>query len=113
MDSGFSSNAWTRSKAMSWWSRTSANDGSPERLDRARRYHLESKRGDETRSFLLDFGPTAQSELANLDLFKIEDRKSTRLNSSHRCISYAVFCLKKKTKKKRKHTYTRELSITK
>src|SRR5436189_1048606 len=31
-----------------------------------------------------------------------EDRKSTRLNSSHRCISYAVFCLKKK--KKRKHT---------
>src|ERR1017187_5781736 len=29
-------------------------------------------------------------ELADLD------RKSTRLNSSHRCISYAVFCLKKK-----------------
>src|SRR5437762_6927117 len=28
-----------------------------------------------------------------------EDRKSTRLNSSHRCISYAVFCLKKKKKK--------------
>src|SRR5437879_7626080 len=27
------------------------------------------------------------------------DRKSTRLNSSHRCISYAVFCLKKTTKK--------------
>src|SRR5437762_9886015 len=26
-----------------------------------------------------------------------QDRKSTRLNSSHRCISYAVFCLKKKT----------------
>src|SRR5437867_8454276 len=29
-----------------------------------------------------------------------EDRKSTRLNSSHRTISYAVFCLKKKNKKK-------------
>src|SRR5438874_9505071 len=28
------------------------------------------------------------------------DRKSTRLNSSHVEISYAVFCLKKKTKKK-------------
>src|SRR5437764_14616460 len=28
-----------------------------------------------------------------------EDRKSTRLNSSHRCISYAVFCLKKKKQK--------------
>src|SRR5690625_6269063 len=27
-----------------------------------------------------------------------EDRKSTRLNSSHVAISYAVFCLKKKTK---------------
>src|SRR5437763_7405633 len=27
------------------------------------------------------------------------DRKSTRLNSSHRCISYAVFCLKKKKNK--------------
>src|ERR1017187_5423864 len=25
----------------------------------------------------------------------LKDRKSTRLNSSHRCISYAVFCLKK------------------
>src|SRR2546426_7727212 len=28
-----------------------------------------------------------------------EDRKSTRLNSSHLVISYAVFCLKKKKKK--------------
>src|SRR5207248_10593465 len=27
---------------------------------------------------------------------RLEDRKSTRLNSSHRTISYAVFCLKKK-----------------
>src|SRR5437867_10651875 len=30
------------------------------------------------------------------------DRKSTRLNSSHRTISYAVFCLKKKKKKKKR-----------
>src|SRR5205085_10033207 len=30
----------------------------------------------------------------------IQDRKSTRLNSSHSQISYAVFCLKKKTKHK-------------
>src|SRR5690242_20535357 len=38
------------------------------------------------------------------DLFvniKVEDRKSTRLNSSHMSISYAVFCLKKKKKKKK------------
>src|SRR5438876_10941635 len=33
----------------------------------------------------------------------IEDRKSTRLNSSHPSISYAVFCLKKKKKKKIKY----------
>src|SRR5437879_8330714 len=30
------------------------------------------------------------------DEIGVGDRKSTRLNSSHRCISYAVFCLKKK-----------------
>src|SRR5687768_17917756 len=40
-----------------------------------------------------------------LDLFVVEstreiDRKSTRLNSSHGYISYAVFCLKKKTNSK-------------
>src|SRR5438132_2364201 len=31
-----------------------------------------------------------------------QDRKSTRLNSSHTVISYAVFCLKKKKTKKKK-----------
>src|SRR5690625_6921457 len=35
---------------------------------------------------------------------EIEDRKSTRLNSSHVAISYAVFCLKKK-KRTTKHGY--------
>src|SRR5690625_7114661 len=34
------------------------------------------------------------------------DRKSTRLNSSHVAISYAVFCLKKKTKKERPESPT-------
>src|SRR5688572_32595330 len=34
-----------------------------------------------------------------------EDRKSTRLNSSHSQISYAVFCLKKKKKKKKKYRH--------
>src|SRR5437762_9018573 len=39
------------------------------------------------------FFPTDQAQIyATRD---DEDRKSTRLNSSHRCISYAVFCLKK------------------
>src|SRR5438270_8704992 len=34
----------------------------------------------------------------------VEDRKSTRLNSSHSQISYAVFCLKKKNKKRHKNS---------
>src|SRR5947209_13388052 len=37
----------------------------------------------------------------------LQDRKSTRLNSSHANISYAVFCLKKKKKKKQKKTQTK------
>src|SRR2546421_7269274 len=37
-------------------------------------------------------------ELVNNGLLRKEDRKSTRLNSSHDQISYAVFCLKKKKK---------------
>src|SRR5438445_4108442 len=39
------------------------------------------------------------------------DRKSTRLNSSHANISYAVFCLKKK--KKHNNTYTTSLTTPK
>src|SRR5690348_17575266 len=35
-----------------------------------------------------------------LRFYRIGDRKSTRLNSSHPSISYAVFCLKKKKKKR-------------
>src|SRR5436190_3332712 len=38
--------------------------------------------------------------------YNLLDRKSTRLNSSHTVISYAVFCLKKK-KKKQKTSYTK------
>src|SRR5437762_4009991 len=40
------------------------------------------------------------------------DRKSTRLNSSHRCISYAVFCLKKKKNKKLLATCPRRIHRT-
>src|SRR3712207_8708667 len=38
-----------------------------------------------------DIGPRSRGQL-------LQDRKSTRLNSSHANISYAVFCLKKKKK---------------
>src|SRR3712207_8598967 len=61
---------------------------------------------DEMRRRLLDHlqqrVPRSVGELVRLvedvDLVApFEDRKSTRLNSSHANISYAVFCLKKKT----------------
>src|SRR5437588_4363281 len=40
------------------------------------------------------------------------DRKSTRLNSSHTVISYAVFCLKKKKKKTTTELYARVIEDT-
>src|SRR5437762_9317432 len=46
------------------------------------------------RSWILDRGIFKKGSCLGHE--KNEDRKSTRLNSSHRCISYAVFCLKKK-----------------
>src|SRR3989449_7581042 len=45
-------------------------------------------------------GESSPSVSASLDL-TVADRKSTRLNSSHGYISYAVFCLKKKKKNNR------------
>src|SRR5260221_8850257 len=42
--------------------------------------------------------PDVMVSAASLDYLAL-DRKSTRLNSSHTVISYAVFCLKKKKKK--------------
>src|SRR5207253_7756978 len=52
--------------------------------------------------------PRAEPDAAAIgrELDGVGDRKSTRLNSSHVAISYAVFCLKKKktkTKRQRKH----------
>src|SRR5207248_7310959 len=49
---------------------------------------------------LANLGFVGVVEAVGLPLFVLffEDRKSTRLNSSHRTISYAVFCLKKKNK---------------
>src|SRR5689334_24785397 len=42
-------------------------------------------------------------DLVQVASLGLVDRKSTRLNSSHSSISYAVFCLKKKKKKKTTH----------
>src|SRR5258707_6122724 len=45
---------------------------------------------------LLDLLPGGVGDAAGQKIKKNGDRKSTRLNSSHANISYAVFCLKKK-----------------
>src|SRR5438105_8477050 len=48
---------------------------------------------------VVERGVTSLAEVA-----AAQDRKSTRLNSSHEWISYAVFCLKKKKKTKKRKT---------
>src|SRR5687768_18260771 len=48
------------------------------------------------------YGGTSLGASSAQDPFS-QDRKSTRLNSSHGYISYAVFCLKKKKKTKNPH----------
>src|SRR5688572_32135609 len=49
----------------------------------------------------------APADEVRLEIGRDLDRKSTRLNSSHSQISYAVFCLKKKKKKHIKNEKTR------
>src|SRR5690606_41828710 len=49
---------------------------------------------------------TQVSPLSTQPVAGSEDRKSTRLNSSHVKISYAVFCLKKKNKQKTEDNIT-------
>src|SRR3712207_7750571 len=48
--------------------------------------------------FAAGSGPNGVGAVAWYDGATLRDRKSTRLNSSHANISYAVFCLKKKKK---------------
>src|SRR5258708_29874069 len=54
-----------------------------------------SKDGEKYVAQISTFG-TMASKAAIKDVGRALDRKSTRLNSSHQIISYAVFCLKKK-----------------
>src|SRR5690625_1891745 len=66
---------------------------------------LLTRHGIEVRHELPGVGENLQDHLQIRTVFRItgartlKDRKSTRLNSSHVAISYAVFCLKKKKKK--------------
>src|SRR5256885_5973548 len=54
--------------------------------------------GDDGRILEIRFGESLVAKPEPEEVAK--DRKSTRLNSSHLVISYAVFCLKKKKKEK-------------
>src|SRR5438309_8952591 len=51
---------------------------------------------ENTWRFTTDLGKGAGTEATVAVVETVRDRKSTRLNSSHSSISYAVFCLKKK-----------------
>src|SRR5256885_8988069 len=63
----------------------------------ARRQDQRDRRGHERGPAHAD-RPRDRSGLKEFERRRRKDRKSTRLNSSHLVISYAVFCLKKKKK---------------
>src|SRR5438034_6340245 len=52
-----------------------------------------------------------EGEHRHFPLLPVRDRKSTRLNSSHTVISYAVFCLKKKKNWKTMHGHAHIRSL--
>src|SRR5690554_7758292 len=75
----------------------------PERSGRAPKVRGEDAVGDQQQLALIAFNTAEIGSLFSIIYFRYEacslsDRKSTRLNSSHVRISYAVFCLKKKKK---------------
>src|SRR5690606_39691021 len=55
-------------------------------------------------SYSSEMAPLLAETFGDIGSAFMKDRKSTRLNSSHVKISYAVFCLKKKKKSKNTHT---------
>src|SRR3712207_8284911 len=70
-----------------------------------RSFEKEKESDKDNRKAMLHTDLTQNIEIVDQTAFKDNgiDRKSTRLNSSHANISYAVFCLKKK--KKTKNSY--------
>src|SRR5437763_5138962 len=77
-------------------------------VENAQSLGFDLRRLSARRRLLLDYVQLERDKLTESGEYDLEglysplsvslsrDRKSTRLNSSHRCISYAVFCLKKK-----------------
>src|SRR2546429_1707763 len=74
-----------------------------------RSVELEQRTGSRERLFVRVLGRGADALFVSMPPGWSEDRKSTRLNSSHGYISYAVFCLKKKNNN---HSASRRLSST-
>src|SRR5207244_8396503 len=86
-----------------WNSDTFGYDGSTDPIYVSVPFYMVMRHGvafgvflDNTFRSNFDIGHQSEGVLS----FGAEDRKSTRLNSSHQIISYAVFCLKKKRTKK-------------
>src|SRR3712207_7144514 len=71
-----------------------AGDEEVARNRRERLGHARRERNAGPRQVRLDLGEQRRVQAGD-----VQDRKSTRLNSSHANISYAVFCLKKKKRK--------------
>src|SRR5256885_6630368 len=70
-------------------------DGKPTKITSGAELNVMASISGDGKSILLALNPRVNTE----------DRKSTRLNSSHLVISYAVFCLKKKKKSDHSRPY--------
>src|SRR2546427_165812 len=79
-----------------WWTQGQRYGLQLEQL----RHQQTSTELESTRQAVRDMAGFQKGLTDALATFQATDRKSTRLNSSHSQISYAVFCLKKKKKKK-------------
>src|SRR5947209_16769800 len=90
----------TRRSSDLWSHQEAGGEGRKRRHQRGKRIARgEEGRRDVARVISEDEEIVLLEEIAAGDAE--QDRKSTRLNSSHANISYAVFCLKKKTKKQK------------
>src|SRR2546422_1391510 len=80
-----------------------AQAGAPDAVKVDPKHYKVELENDRVRVVRITYGPREKSVMhghrAGIGVFQpCRDRKSTRLNSSHGYISYAVFCLKKKKK---------------
>src|SRR5438552_5307184 len=74
----------------------SLHDALPISLPRGAVYGLVGANGAGKTTLIRHVLGLLRAQSGSVRVFGVEDRKSTRLNSSHQIISYAVFCLKKK-----------------